>query len=88
MADAVVSYPGADERARGQSLGQRTVGRVEGGARDDAGRESAAPIVLTIENMHCGGCMRKVETALSAVSGVQVRASQSVGEARHGDPGS
>lgn len=25
---------------------------------------------LAVENMHCGGCMRKVETALSAVAGV------------------
>lgn len=27
-------------------------------------------IVLTVENMHCGGCMRKVETALGALDGV------------------
>ena len=29
-----------------------------------------ATTTLAVENMHCGGCMRKVETALAAVPGV------------------
>ena len=28
------------------------------------------PVTLTVENMHCGGCMRKVERALMAAPGV------------------
>jgi Cu2+-exporting ATPase len=34
--------------------------------------EAAHPMatVLAVENMHCGGCMRKVETALATVPGV------------------
>ncbi len=40
-------------------------------AGDEANGSIAAPtIVLTVENMVCGGCMRKVETALAAVPGV------------------
>jgi P-type Cu2+ transporter len=35
--------------------------------------EAAAPpsnVILTVENMHCGGCMRTVEAALAGVPGV------------------
>ncbi|MEM9027680.1 MAG: heavy metal translocating P-type ATPase [Pseudomonadota bacterium] len=39
-------------------------------ATTSADRAACPAIVLTVENMHCGGCMRKVEAALSAVSGV------------------
>ena len=33
-------------------------------------RSGAATTTLAVENMHCGGCMRKVEAALAAVPGV------------------
>ncbi len=33
-------------------------------------RKSTAETTLAIENMHCGGCLRKVETALQSVPGV------------------
>ena len=36
-------------------------------SRDAAG---AIATVLAVENMHCGGCMRKVESALAALPGV------------------
>ena len=42
-------------------------------ARASAGSQDAPhPVttILAVENMHCGGCMRKVETALAAVPGV------------------
>ncbi len=41
--------------------------------RASAGRDGPPhPVttVLAVENMHCGGCMRKVETALAAVPGI------------------
>ena len=40
--------------------------------RDDSPSEGkrVATTTLAVENMHCGGCMRKVETALIAVPGV------------------
>ena len=36
------------------------------------GMDAPHPVttVLAVENMHCGGCMRKVETALAAVPGI------------------
>lgn len=39
-------------------------------APDTSIQPEITTIVLTVENMTCGGCMRKVETALSAVPGV------------------
>jgi Cu2+-exporting ATPase len=47
--------------------------RAEAFSPAAADRTAAAPAVMTtlaVENMHCGGCMRKVEAALSAVPGV------------------
>ena len=32
--------------------------------------EAATPTTLVVENMHCGGCMRKVEAALNDVPGI------------------
>jgi P-type Cu2+ transporter len=32
--------------------------------------EAATTTTLVVENMHCGGCMRKIETALTAVPGI------------------
>ena len=44
------------------------------GHRPDAARQrrhaAGRRPTLAVENMHCGGCMRKVETALAAVPGV------------------
>jgi Cu2+-exporting ATPase len=37
---------------------------------DGAGAAPAVMTTLAVENMHCGGCMRKVEAALAAVPGV------------------
>src|SRR6185295_4797349 len=34
------------------------------------GGERTVTTTLAVEGMHCGGCMRKVEQALSAVAGV------------------
>src|SRR5262245_66283718 len=34
------------------------------------GRLALATTTLAVPNMHCGGCMRKVETALAAIPGV------------------
>ena len=70
MAEAVVSYPSADPHARGAS-GDDRGDRLRGRRRSGVADECARPIVLTVENMHCGGCMRKVEAALTAVPGVQ-----------------
>ncbi len=41
--------------------------RSSAGSADVAG---SVTTVLAVENMHCGGCMRKVETALAALPGV------------------
>ena len=35
-----------------------------------SGAHSVATTTLVIENMHCGGCMRKVEAAVGAVPGI------------------
>ncbi len=48
------------------------VGRAAG-LRGAAGNDNAPGLettTLAVENMHCGGCMRKVEAALAAVPGV------------------
>jgi P-type Cu2+ transporter len=37
----------------------------------DGAREATTRVTLVVENMHCGGCMRKVETALKTLPGVQ-----------------
>jgi P-type Cu2+ transporter len=38
----------------------------------EGGKDASHPVttILAVENMHCGGCMRKVEAALAAVPGV------------------
>ena len=43
-----------------------------------ASMRRAVTTTLAVENMHCGGCMRKVEQALAAVPGVVTRARQPV----------
>ena len=71
MAEAVVSAGDAGRTGLGMVAGSAPTS--QGGARTGGAMRSGAPapIVLTVENMHCGGCMRKVEVALSAVPGVQ-----------------
>ena len=46
--------------------------RAASRAAESAGSKigAAQTMTLAVENMHCGGCMRKVETALIAVPGV------------------
>ncbi len=39
-------------------------------ASEEEGAAGLKPVTLTVENMHCGGCMRKVERALMATPGV------------------
>ena len=41
---------------------------------------------LVVENMHCGGCMRKVETALASRTGRRERPRQPFRPARHRHP--
>lgn len=56
-------------------LASDSVGPRPGSSRpaaDKAPERETATIVLTVENMTCGGCMRKVETALRAVPGVSM----------------
>lgn len=61
--------------------------------RADVGRHQLMhPVttVLAVENMHCGGCMRKVEAAVASVPGVtSARANLSLRRvtAQHGDVG-
>ena len=47
---------------------RRRAHRAPAPAADDA--PHPVTTVLAVENMHCGGCMRKVEAALAAVPGV------------------
>lgn len=56
---AQVAAPVDFETARGPRAGA--------GSKDAAG---SITTVLAVENMHCGGCMRKVESALAALPGV------------------
>ncbi len=44
--------------------------REPAGAAAEINAAPAALTTLAVENMHCGGCMRKVEAALTAVPGV------------------
>ena len=58
MADAVIGIDVASPLPRGA---ERTTAVPKGQRRT---------VLLAVENMHCGGCMRKVETALLAVPNV------------------
>ncbi len=65
-ADAGVSFAGAG--ACCASGGASSV--LEGAARARAIPLASQTVTLAVENMVCGGCMRKVENALAAVPGV------------------
>jgi P-type Cu2+ transporter len=51
-----------------QGGGERRAPSPRSGAGNDAHRPAIT--TLAVENMHCGGCMRKVEAALAGVPGV------------------
>ena len=89
----------ADDTGAAAGSACRTISRVEAtatAARGAAPAPSATKtITLDVENMVCGGCMRKVETALAAVPGVisakanlaSKRANVVIGDAREADAG-
>ncbi len=68
-----VNPPGASERRAPKTPPPRSAPRPAGAT--PSGRAPQAPlaeVTLAVENMHCGGCMRKVEKALSGLEGVRV----------------
>lgn len=80
MAEAVIGHAPVLTEAGVSPRDTQT--RVQGRSRHvDGGGEAAVDsdqsvgsgtIVLTVENMSCGGCMRKIEAALSEVPGVSM----------------
>ncbi|MCH9808522.1 MAG: heavy metal translocating P-type ATPase [Alphaproteobacteria bacterium] len=58
--------------------GSTPEGKVPDNQRASAGERSSARIILAIENMNCGGCMRKIERVLDETAGIDtVRANLS-----------
>ena len=66
-ADREAREPGPNAEMQGPS--RRVIADARPNLRaDDPSR--LATTTLAVEGMHCGGCMRKVEQALTAVAGV------------------
>ena len=75
--DADVGFSGLGAGSNANSLA------LESTAKAGTVHPAVQTVTLAVENMVCGGCMRKVENALAACARRDLGEGKSIGQARH-----